>query len=117
MLKWSHATDITNMGQINYYFLQCGIPFCCYVRMLRGACTAYNDCLDLCSMPAPGDLDQRDRRSTSAHFSRTFLRKSGNGRHVYRCAWPCQSIYRVGVKHCKCMASLYSRWYNFNSKV
>ena len=20
--KWSHATDITNMGQINYYFLQ-----------------------------------------------------------------------------------------------
>ena len=23
MLKWSHATDITNMGQINYYFLQC----------------------------------------------------------------------------------------------
>ena len=25
MLKWSHATDITNMGQINYYFLQCTI--------------------------------------------------------------------------------------------
>ena len=23
MLKRSHATDITNMGQINYYFLQC----------------------------------------------------------------------------------------------
>ena len=23
MLKWSHATDITNMGQINYYFFQC----------------------------------------------------------------------------------------------
>ena len=20
MLKWSHATDITNMGQINYFF-------------------------------------------------------------------------------------------------
>ena len=21
--KWSHATDITNMGQLNFYFLQC----------------------------------------------------------------------------------------------
>ena len=25
MLKWSHATDITNMNQINYYFLQCSV--------------------------------------------------------------------------------------------
>ena len=22
-LKWSHATDITNMGQFNHHFLQC----------------------------------------------------------------------------------------------
>ena len=28
MLKWSHGTDITNMGQINNYFLQCVYYVC-----------------------------------------------------------------------------------------
>ena len=28
MLKWSHGTDLINMGQINYYFLQCILCIC-----------------------------------------------------------------------------------------
>ena len=52
-----------------------------------------------------------------------ILSKSGNGGHVYMCTWPRPLKQCVGVKHCKCMGSLYkhmgntSKCHNFNYKV
>ena len=44
--KWSHATDITNMGQINFYFLAC------YMRVARKLWKHWiRWCHFLCSIP------------------------------------------------------------------
>ena len=42
----------------------------------------------------------------------TILCKPGNGRHVYICSWPHLLTKHMGVKHCKCMASLYKHMEN-----